>query len=217
MPNILLVAATPFEIAAVSEHFKIKVNGDGLFQGNNHVSVLITGVGMVNTAYWMGRISSHNYDHVINVGICGSYQSSLKIGEIVQVTSDILAELGAEDGDQFIPFAELKLGGTAFYQSKCDLKSTFLDTIKKVKGVTVNKVHGNDKSINTTMRLYNPDIESMEGAAFFRGCGHLKCCCIQIRAISNRVEKRDTSKWNMPLAINNLNDFTLQYIHTLNT
>lgn len=37
---------------------------------------------------------------------------------------------------------------------------------------------------------------------------------IQIRAISNYVEKRDKSKWNMPLAINNLNEFLIEFVKT---
>ena len=48
----------------------------------------------------------------------------------------------------------------------------------------------------------------MEGAAFFAGCKRLDNFT-QIRAVSNYVEKRDKSKWNISLAIENLNK-TLQ-------
>ena len=54
----------------------------------------------------------------------------------------------------------------------------------------------------------------MEGAAFLASCGHAKHYT-QIRAISNYVEKRDKSKWNMPLAIKNLNDFLINFIEII--
>ena len=45
----------------------------------------------------------------------------------------------------------------------------------------------------------------MEGAAVFKVCNEFSVPCIQIRAISNNVEKRNKENWNMPLAIRNLN------------
>jgi futalosine hydrolase len=55
----------------------------------------------------------------------------------------------------------------------------------------------------------------MEGAAFFAGCIDFEADYIQIRAISNYVEKRDKSKWNLPLAIQNLNNELIQLITQL--
>jgi len=45
----------------------------------------------------------------------------------------------------------------------------------------------------------------MEGATVFKVCNEFAVPCIQIRAISNNVEKRSKANWNMPLAIHNLN------------
>ena len=45
----------------------------------------------------------------------------------------------------------------------------------------------------------------MEGAAVFRICQSFNTRCIQIRSISNFVEKRKKSVWNLSLAISNLN------------
>jgi len=84
--------------------------------------------------------------------------------------------------------------------------------LKKVKGITVNTVHGNDVSIEKVKQLYHPVVESMEGAAFFAACTGTKGNSVQIRAISNYVEKRDKEKWQMPLAIKNLNDFLITFI-----
>jgi len=78
-------------------------------------------------------------------------------------------------------------------------------------------VHGNTESIKKMIALHNPDIETMEGAAFFRGTEHMQAKCLQIRSVSNYVQKRDKSKWNVPLAIRNLNNFVIQLIKTINS
>ena len=77
--------------------------------------------------------------------------------------------------------------------------------MKKVKSITVNTVHGNKKSIAQIIKRLNPDIENMEGAAVFKVCNFFNTTCIQLRSISNYVEKRNKKKWNIPLAIQNLN------------
>ena len=49
------------------------------------------------------------------------------------------------------------------------------------------------------------DIETMEGAAFFYACLMSGTPCVQIRGISNYIEPRNLSKWNIPLAVKNMN------------
>lgn len=219
MTKFLIVAATKFEVAPLLEHFKITIpNEEGLFKADTEpdLSVLITGVGMVNTAYHLGRSSHNLFDHVINIGVCGAFKRSIKIGEVVNVIEDTLSEMGAEDDTLFIKYTDMNLGGTNVYHSHFTTHNAKLNDLKKVKGITVNKVHGNDESIKKISADFNADVESMEGAAFFRGCSRLSENYYQIRAISNYVEKRDKSKWNMPLAINNLNDFVVTLVTDLN-
>ena len=87
--------------------------------------------------------------------------------------------------------------------------------LQKVKGITVNTVHGNEESIAEIVNRLNPDVESMEGAAFFKVCKEFAVPCIQIRAISNNVEKRNKANWNMSLAIGNLNNQVARIIMEL--
>jgi futalosine hydrolase len=47
----------------------------------------------------------------------------------------------------------------------------------------------------------------MEGAAVFYVCLNENIPVLQIRSISNYVEDRDTTKWDIPLAIKQLNKF----------
>ncbi len=214
--NILIVSATQFEVKPLLDFLGIALPSPGMNRANidlegKEINVLITGVGMVNTALMMGRYLDDSYHMVINAGVCGAFGNELDLGEIVNVTEDILSELGAEDGEEFLTYDKLNLPGEHIFSAQ---HQTYLmpDLLKKVKGITVNTVHGNKASIEKVNQLYKPDIESMEGAAFFVACKDASKNYIQIRAVSNYVEKRDKSKWQMPLAIKNLNDFLITFI-----
>jgi futalosine hydrolase len=79
----------------------------------------------------------------------------------------------------------------------------------------VNKVHGAEMSISATAAKLNPQLESMEGAAFFYACSQFSLPSIQIRAVSNYVERRNRDQWNIPLAIDNLNQFLCTFMKDL--
>lgn len=217
--KILIVSATQFEVKPLLDFLGIAMPTPGMNNANidfedKDIQVLITGVGMVNTAFMMGRYINSLYDIIINVGVCGSFDRNLDLGELVHVTSDILSEMGAEDGDEFLTYDQLNLPGEHVFSENYTISNSLIDSLKKVKAITVNTVHGHEINIEKVQRLYHPDIESMEGAAFFASCVRAGSDFIQIRAISNYVEKRDKSKWQMPLAIKNLNDFLINFINS---
>ena len=80
--------------------------------------------------------------------------------------------------------------------------------LPEVKGITVNTVHGNLNSINKIIKQYNPDVETMEGAAFIHAANEFKWPALQLRAVSNLVEVRNIKNWDLPLAIKKLNLFS---------
>ncbi len=215
--NILVVSATHFEVQPLLDFLDIKTPLPGINTGKKnvalaHIHVLITGIGMVETAFMMGKWVNNSYDLIINVGVCGAFNKTRPLGELVEITEDVLSELGAEDDEKFLTYDQLNLPGKHIFYSSSYKSIQAINFLKKVKGITVNSIHGNEVSINKIQQLYHPDVESMEGAAFFRSCQELNMPYIQIRAISNYVEKRDKSKWQMPLAIKNLNDFLISFI-----
>lgn len=215
--NILIVSATVFEVKPLLDFLEIEYDADGIYQSNKQlngkqVQVLITGVGMVNTAFMMGRYVSSLYDLVLNVGVGGAFNKSIVLGELVFVTKDILSEMGAEDSEAFLTYDQLNLPGKHIYESINSHNYFNIKHLKQVTGITVNTVHGNDNSIEKVINRYHPDVESMEGAAFFAGCMLASGDVLQIRAISNYVEKRDKNKWQLLSAIQNLNDFLIQFL-----
>jgi futalosine hydrolase len=219
--KILIVSATQFEVYPLLDFLGIAMPTTGMNNANidfedKDIQVLITGVGMVNTAFMMGRYIHSLYDIVINVGVCGAFDRNLQLGQLVRVTSDVLSEMGAEDGEVFLTYDQLNLPGEHVFSENYSISNSLINSLKNVKGITVNAVHGNELNIEKVQQLYHPDVESMEGAAFFAGCVRAGGDVLQIRAISNYVEKRDKSKWQMPLAIKNLNDFLINFINSNN-
>lgn len=201
--KLLLVAATKAEINGIFDYFSLP---DEPFVQTDSFDVLITGVGMVATAFAMGNIDKSIYNLVVNLGIAGSFDRNIPLGELVNVSDDTLAELGAEDHDDFIAINELGFGENTY-------SSTFkLIGLPIVKGITVNKVHGNRNSIENVVKLFNPQIESMEGAAVFYACEQMKLPCLQIRTISNYVEPRNRANWEIGLAIKNLNNWAIDFV-----
>ena len=167
--KILLVAATYQEIEPFIKHSAPKFNADeSLKIGNNEVKILITGVGMVATAYALGKaFEQEKYDLALNVGIAGSFYRNIKMGQLVEVREDILSELGAEDDEEFISIDQMELGDVEFTASD---KIIIREGFRKVTSITVNTVHGHEESISEIRERVNPTIESMEGAAFFYAC-----------------------------------------------
>jgi futalosine hydrolase len=234
--RILVVAATEEEVSSLISEFGISIseffgrakakkkgNETELFNTTSEIehpkfeiSLLITGVGMVATAFALGKhLSSNKYDLVLNLGIAGSFDRNIALGDVIEITEDTFAELGAEDDADFLPIDKIGFGEATFYPSKklTDLYNLFNTfNLKQAAAITVNTVHGNEASIKKITDRLNPQVESMEGAAFFYVCKQMDVPCLQIRAVSNYVEKRNRESWNIGLAIKNLNTFAVEFL-----
>jgi futalosine hydrolase len=218
--KVLIVVASLPEIDVFIKHYAYASENDMFFISPNCSGslpdILITGVGMVQTVFYLTKILNDNkYDLILNAGIAGSFKGNLNLGQVVEVVFDTFSEIGAEDGDKFISVFEMGLiskdsfpytNGKLHSDAKLEFK------LEKLSGITVNKVHGNKINIERIISEFNPDVESMEGAAVFYVSLMNGVKCQHIRAISNYVEKRNKSNWNIPFAIDSLNNFLISYI-----
>lgn len=211
--KILIVSATEKEIFPTLNKIK-SFNHDDL-----GVDILVTGIGAVFTTYLLTRkLSEKEYDLVINAGIAGSFNLDLNIGDTVYVQSDQFADLGFEDKDEFYTVFEkgfIDKDQFPFKNALLENPYEFDFNLKKVSAITVNTTHGNKKNIDLFKGKFNADIETMEGAAFFYVCLNEGVKFFQIRTISNYVEERNEAKWNIPLAIKNLNEQLLKIIEVI--
>ena len=187
---------------------------DTYTHGAHQIDVLITGAGMVATAAWCSRaLSQSSYDMALNLGVCGTFDSFIDLGTVVHVVSDRLAELGAEDGDGFLTLEQLELSGESEFVNLAPPSNFEIEALLAVTGITVNTVHGNERTIATIVERFSPQVESMEGAAFMSACLIHKVPFAQVRAVSNVVERRNRESWKMAEAIINLNVAALRIIN----
>ena len=204
----LIVAATKAELSFFYQHYNLP---DADFVESKNFDLLITGVGMVATAFALGKHLSSKYNLVVNFGIAGSFDRDMALGTVLNITEDTFAELGAENGDEFLTISDLGFGENHYTS-----KTQKILSLPKAKGITVNCVTGSEKSIKNLIKRLNPATESMEGAAVFYASKQLNIDCLQIRSISNYVEPRNKDNWKIGLAIKNLNDWAIAFVGEMN-
>lgn len=206
--KILLVTATRQELGSIAFTNTLKKSFAG-------IDFLVTGIGMVKATYSLtSMLHLQKPGFVLHTGICGSYKPDFTIGSVVNVLSEEFADFGIDDNGKFIPYHEKgdvdiegKLINPADYGKKWGINS--------VHGITVNTASGNKSAIGKTIEQFNPDIETMEGAAVFYTCLKQKIPFAEIRAVSNFVEPRNINNWNIPLAIKNLTTIIPEIISKL--
>lgn len=215
--RLLFVSATFTEVAPLVASMKHRHEKDQRLKSysyNQHeIDLLLTGPGMTATAYWLGRtLARYDYDAAFNFGICGSFDRTLKLGDVLHIASDRFAELGAEDGEKFLSINEIGLIGENEFPflwgqlvNQTNMHSLVLNELPRVSGITVNTASGHEPTIAYLKQRFRPIAESMEGAAFLYGCLTQKLPCAQIRAVSNFVERRNRDAWRIDVAIRSLN------------
>lgn len=222
--DVLLVAATAAEVRFLTEALKFvpetRSGNACAVVGALKLELLLTGVGLTATAYRLGRrLGQQYYDLVLNLGLAGAYPGRASIGDVVHVTVEQFGDLGAEDGARFLDVFELGLQDKEEFPfihgrlaNPLETGTGVLGQLPRVSGLTVNTVHGEEHSIRRAVQRFQPDVETMEGAALFYTCICEKQPFAQVRAISNLVERRNRDRWDIPLALNNLRNFTLEWI-----
>jgi futalosine hydrolase len=212
--KILLVAATYVEAEVIDKINGIVKVDDKYNFGDFAMEKLITGIGGISTAWslkhWFDNNPGPNL--VINIGLAGSFNNCYKIGSVVVPATDCFADFGIENCDkEFFTVFEEGLIGRHEYPFKAGNLKADLNSFKNlnkvvpfVSAVTVNTATGSASTVEKIKNKFNPDVETMEGATFFYICAMEKIPFLAIRAISNMVEPRDKTNWNIPLALGNL-------------
>lgn len=212
--RILYVAATKAEAVLLNRE------GGSLPDGVT-LETLVTGVGVAATIYSLKHYLDTNLqpDLIINGGIAGSYRREIEAGEVVTPVSDCFADYGIEDGDRRLDLFEAGLAEREAHpfsggRIKADLASSarFAGNLRRVDAVTVSCASGSASTIAGLAGKYDPDIETMEGAAFFYVCSIEKIPFVAVRAISNLIEPRNRAAWNISLALGNLEKTLVEII-----
>ena len=207
--KILVVAATSLEI-------------EPFINLETNTEVLVCGVGIPATVFHLTKkLLQEKYDLVIQAGIAGAFSKKIKKGEVAVIEQDAFGDIGVEEKKKFMTIFQLGFGDKnkpPFTNGYLINTSEILITshLKKVTGITVNKISDSKKQTRQLKKLFNAEIESMEGAAFHFVCLQQNVPFLQLRSISNNVGERDKSKWKIMDAIINLNRELINIVDTIN-
>ncbi|MFH1152230.1 MAG: futalosine hydrolase [Pseudomonadota bacterium] len=187
--------------------------------------VLITGPGIMNTVQaltWMMEKSRTRV--VLQVGIAGFFtQSGLDMGDICLAESERYIHSGLETSGSAFPLAPLpfelieekpqtRYGLMPVDQGMTALVHTMLNTelanspfrVKRLPMITVSTVTATDTRADELFCAFHAGMEAMEGAAAAHVASLYNSGFLEMRAGSNRVGKRDTASWDIPLAADHL-------------
>ncbi len=219
--RILIISATATENRFTKDldpngGFPVKVNAPF----NHDIDVLVSGIGAVPTAFALTRFVQ-GYDLVINIGIAGSFKANIPVGTVVCVKEDSFGDYGIDDRGTFKSLSELRTSANLLPSQDEVLLNPWINfnfpkfKVPLVKGITLSTASGSADVIDRIYKRWNADIETMESASVFYVCKLLGIRFICYRAISNMVEPRDKSKWEIAKAIDNLNIEVNSFIESL--
>ena len=215
----LVVSATSLEIAPLSRAWNLSNLREGVVQHVGDLSVLVTGVGMMHTAFHLGRIlETGSFDHVIQAGIAGAFHRELELAEVVEVISQQTADLGFPTQNGFNDIFDMGLisPDSEPYRngrlSNISKQNDMHPGLPKVSGVSVNSISSDEGTISAIISKYQPDVEVMEGVALHYACLKKGLEYSEIRAVSNYVEPRNKSEWKIEEAVGALNTYLMDWL-----
>ncbi|MFA6334491.1 MAG: futalosine hydrolase [Bacteroidales bacterium] len=182
------------------------------------ITYMLTGIGSTSTCYRLTKIlnsSSEGFDLAVNIGIAGSFSPDFPIGSVARIEKEYFGDLGFETFSGFQTLFNYKVLGAdtfpykggALHADELSLNvEEAMSIYRKANAVTVQTVSSIPEKTQQLKRDFSPQIESMEGAAFFYVCIQEKIPFIELRSVSNEVGERNRKSWNIPLALESLKE-----------
>lgn len=218
--KILVTAAEEQELRRAERAFDmVKKSKDVKAQ----VEFRLTGIGAVQACHCVTRevvaaaAAGDPYNLVVNLGIAGSYDlEAFPIGSAAVISREHFADLGfgSEEGfSDLFQYGILEKDDFPYTKGALARQLLPYPHIEKVlekygagAGATVQCVTGTQARCNEIVAMYNPQIESMEGAGVYYAALMEKVPFFELRTVSNAVGERDTSKWESKAALDTLEE-----------
>lgn len=199
--------------------------------GRLKVVVAVTGIGKANTASSVtALLEAFTPRLIINTGCAGAYRGSgLQVGDIAVASAEIYGDEGVEtptgwESLETIGIPSLERKGTRYFnefplallpaQRAVQLGSVLGIPVRRGKFVTVSTCSGTTIRGDGLAQRFGAICENMEGAAAAHTATMYGIDCLEIRGISNMVEDRDLSRWNVSLAVEKAQRFILKFLET---
>jgi len=205
--NCLVAAATILEITPFLELYR----NNKKFVATHDIDVLVTGIGLTATTYSLTRqLQIKRPDIIIQAGVGGCFDLSVPLGSVFVIKQEAIADQSVIELDKLKTLFDLQLvpqNRRPFTNGWLVNKSDTLNKtkLKKVKGISVNEITTSQQKLSFYREVFNPVVESMEGAALHYVCLMEKVPFLQLRAVSNYMAERNKKNWNMKESILNLN------------
>lgn len=203
--KIGIVAATSGELEPIRKYL-----AERIYLKHHQFRLWTSGVGVMHSTYsLLKHLSLEKPDLAIQVGIAGGFNPLRHpIGSAVAVHEEFLGDTGVFESDgQWKDIFDLGLGhpDQMPYSNGClpNHHQRLLDLpgLPRARSFTVNQISTGKGSMTNFHQQLEPDIESMEGAAFHYVCLQEEIPFIQLRGISNLVGDRNKSRWQIPAAM----------------
>ena len=225
---IALLAAVPAETylirQALQDFQQQSVDGITLMTGKlagHEICLAHSGIGKAAAAATAITLLSHCRPETLWLFGCGGAYlgSGLAVGDLALATAEVFGDEGVATAQGFSDFAEMKLpmrqSPKPFFnswpvdQELHDWAQPLLSDHAESKNtvlccgpfITVSTCTGTTAKATEIKKRTGGICENMEGAAVALACQQLSVPLLEVRGISNLVEDRDTSRWNLPLGM----------------
>jgi futalosine hydrolase len=198
--------------------------------GQRPIVIATSGIGKANAAsITASLIMQWQPELVINTGCAGAYpEAGLKIGDLALAVSEIFGDEGVMtpsgwQGLEHIGIPMLEIKGERYFNEiplsfsvaeKAGQLAVALDLpLRRGRFLTVSTCSGTEqRGRELCDRFSAPLCENMEGAAVALVALQHGVDCLEVRGVSNLVEDRDLSRWDIPFAVEQSQRFILKFL-----
>jgi futalosine hydrolase len=210
--RILVVTAVEAEARAVADGLDAQPATLGRYPalrattGAGEVTVVAGGLGMAaSAAATATALALADWDFVVSAGIGGGFDGRAAVGEVVLATDVLACQLGADSPDGFSTFGELGLVDTGIATGAPVAPLAARLGARTGTVLTVCTVTGTDERAVAYAERWQPVAEAMEGwGVWSTAAAAGSVVPYELRAISNRVGRRDRNSWDIAGALDAL-------------
>jgi len=239
MKPVLIIAAVPQETILLEHALgNITRMKTGVYNyaegtlGKQRIIICAAGIGKINAAATTAAlIERHRPRLVINTGCAGAYPGSgLSIGDLAVASEELLGDEGVLTAEGWLDLRAMDLPylvqGDRLYYNNIPLSKHAAEkamqladylgvSLARGRFVTVSTCSGTRQRGEDLVRQFGAITENMEGAAVALTCLRYGINCLEIRGISNQVDERDMSMWDIPRAVEAAQRFVLKYLEEM--
>lgn len=196
------------------------------------IIVIVSGLGKANAAAaTAAAIERYSPNLIVNVGCAGAFAGSgLTVGDIAVATEEIAADEGVLTLEGWLPLNEFGfpvavVDGVRYFNAIPLSQNLVGKAVESATGAEFNALAGSFVTVSTCSgtaargdelwRRHAPLCENMEGAAVAQVALRYGIECVEIRGVSNMVEDRDLSRWNLGLAVGRAQQAVLAFLQII--